>query len=95
MPEYGIIHRFAGGTREQYENVLKAVHPDGGLPAGQLFHFAGPTADGWIVVGIHDSKETWEAFRDGVLNPALPNVDNGLPGPPVETTFDVANHQQV
>jgi len=44
MP-YGVVHKFAGGTKEQYEASLAAVHPsDGSLPDGQRFHAAGPTA---------------------------------------------------
>ena len=27
---FGIMHRFPGGTQEQYENSIKVVHPDGG-----------------------------------------------------------------
>ena len=40
---YGIVHNFPGGTKEQYEASIAAVHPsDGSLPEGQLFHAAGP-----------------------------------------------------
>lgn len=95
MAAFGIIHQFKGGTREQYENSLKAVHADDGkaLPAGQTFHFAGPTEDGWIVVAVHDSKESWERFRDETLLPGLPQVGNGLQGPPDEISFEVDNIQ--
>jgi hypothetical protein len=88
---FGIIHRFAGGTQEQYENSIKAVHPDGGkkLPKGQTLHVAGPTSDGWVIVAVHDSQATWEDFRDNILGPGLAQVDNGLPGPPDETSFEV------
>ena len=48
---YGIVHQFEGGTKEQYDASLAAVHPsDGGLPEGQVFHAAGPSADGWTIV---------------------------------------------
>ena len=58
---YGVVHRFAGGTREQYEESIAAVHPaGGGLPAGQLFHAAGPSAGGWTIIAVHDSRESWE-----------------------------------
>ena len=30
---YAIIHQFKGGTREQYEATLAAVHPSGGTNA--------------------------------------------------------------
>ena len=58
---YGIVHQFAGGTKEQYEASIAAVHPaDGSLPEGQLFHAAGPSQGGWIIVAIHESQEGWE-----------------------------------
>lgn len=95
MATFGIIHRFRAGTREQYENALKIVHPDGGkaLPEGQLLHLAGPTEDGWLVIAVHDSRESWERFRDETLLPGLASVENGLPGPPEETTFEVQKFQ--
>jgi hypothetical protein len=88
---YGIVHVFPGGTKEQYDASLAAVHPsDGSLPAGQVFHAADPCAEGWAITAIHDSKESWETFRDGTL---LPNMQQGIPGgftsPPNETAFDV------
>ena len=39
-----ITHFYEGGTAGQYEAVVDAVHPPGGLPAGQVYHAAGPTA---------------------------------------------------
>ena len=42
---YGIVHTFPGGTKEQYEASIGAVHPsDGSLPEGQVFHVAGRQA---------------------------------------------------
>ncbi len=39
---YGVVHFFPGGTKEQYEASLAAVHPgEGRLPDGQIFHAAG------------------------------------------------------
>jgi hypothetical protein len=91
MSTFGIVHSFPGGTAEQYENSLKVVYPNGGtdLPEGQLLHLAGPSEDGWVVVAVHESKASWEKFRDDTLLPGLARVGNGLPGPPEETTFDV------
>jgi hypothetical protein len=91
MATFGIVHRFPGGTREQYENVLKVVHPDGGraLPEGQMLHLAGQSQDGWLVMAVHDSRESWERHRDETLLPALASVDNGYPSAPEEMTFDV------
>jgi hypothetical protein len=96
MAAYGITHYFEGGTKEQYENTVKAVHPDNGksLPPGHTYHAAGPTDGGFLIVAIWDSKESFEKFRDEALLPAFASVENPLPGPPVETTFDVYNEQK-
>jgi hypothetical protein len=90
MP-YGIVHHFPGGTREQYEASLAAVHPGPDkLPDGQVFHVAGPSADGWTIMVVHDSRESWERFRDQTLMPAMEaGIEGGFTGLPVETTFEV------
>jgi hypothetical protein len=92
---YGIVHFFAGGTKEQYEASIKVVHPDRKtLPKGQLYHAAGPSTGGWTIVAIHDSKKSWETFRDKTLMPALKKgVDGGFKGPPQEQAFEVDNLQ--
>ena len=93
---YGIIHQFPGGTQEQYQASLAAVHPaDGSLPPGQVFHAAGPSADGWTIVAVHDSQASWEEFRDSTLMPRLQaGIEGGFTTPPQETTFEVANEQR-
>ena len=90
---YGVVHQFPGGTKEQYEASIAAVHPsDGGLPEGQTFHAAGPSADGWTIVAIHESQESWERFRDEILMPRMQEgIDGGFAVPPNETTFPVHN----
>lgn len=90
---FGVVHTFAGGTKEQYEASIGAVHPaDGGLPAGQVFHAAGPSAGGWTIVAVHDSKESWERFRDEILMPRMAEgIAGGFTVPPQETTFEVYN----
>jgi hypothetical protein len=88
---HGVVHQFAGGTEEQYQASIAAVHPsDGSLPEGQVFHAAGPSADGWTIVAIHVSKESREQFRDGTLMPRMQaGIDGGFAAPPEETTFEV------
>ncbi len=91
---YGVVHLFPGGTQEQYEASIAAVHPAGGLPAGQMFHAAGPSADGWTIVAIHESQESWERFRDETLMPSMSQgIEGGFPTPPQETAFPVHNQQ--
>jgi hypothetical protein len=90
---YGVVHQFAGGTKEQYEASIAAVHPSsGGLPEGQTFHAAGPSEGGWTIVAIHDSQESWERFREGTLMPRMAQgIEGGFTAPPQETGFDVQN----
>jgi hypothetical protein len=89
---YGIVHQFQGGTKEQYEASIAAVHPaDGSLPAGQVFHAAGPSADGWTIVAVHDSQASWETFRDSILLPRMQaGIDGGFASMPLESRFEVA-----
>jgi hypothetical protein len=91
---YGVVHRFAGGTEDQYRASIAAVHPsDGSLPDGQVLHVAGATDDGWIIVAVHDSQESWEQFRDSILMPRMQEgIEGGFQSPPEETTFEVRNH---
>ncbi len=87
---YGVVHEFAGGTKEQYEASVGAVHPsDGSLPEGQLFHAAGPSTDGWTVVVVYDTQANYEQFRDGVLMAKMPEIEGGFTAPPRESTFDI------
>ncbi len=93
---YGIVHYFPGGTKEQYEASLAAVHPDRNtLPEGQIYHAAGPSAGGWTIIAVHDSKESWERFRDQTLLPRLmKGVEGGFAVPPQEQAFEVHNLQK-
>jgi hypothetical protein len=90
---YGVVHHFPGGTKEQYEASIAAVHPGKGiLPKGQIYHAAGPSAGGWTIVAIHESKASWEHFRDEVLMPRMKQgIQGGFAAPPQETAFDVYN----
>jgi hypothetical protein len=92
---YGVVHHFPGGTKQQYEASIAAVHPGRNiLPPGQLSHMAGPSAGGWTIVVTYDSKEHWERFRDGVLMPRMKQgIQGGFATPPQETGFEVYNLQ--
>jgi hypothetical protein len=90
---YGVVHHFAGGTKEQYEASIAAVHPaDGSLPEGQLFHAGGASEGGWTIMAVHDSQESWEQFRDSTLVPAMAQgIEGGFTAPPQETTVEITN----
>jgi hypothetical protein len=59
---------FDGGTKDQYEAAIAAVHPaDGSLPEGQLYHVAG-----------RSSPSTTHNRELGAL-PRLPGCCGALP----------------
>ena len=83
---YGIVHHFPGGTKEQYEASLAAVHPGPDrLPEGQVFHAAGAAPGGWTILAVHDTQESWGRFRDGILLFAQPGA---LPAPALEQVIE-------
>jgi hypothetical protein len=90
---YGVVHHFPGGTKDQYEASIAAVHPSrDSLPDGQIYHAAGPSDGGWTIIAIHDSRESWEKFRDGTLMPRMQaGIEGGFTSPPQETGFEVHN----
>ena len=90
---YGIIHFFPGGTQQQYEASIAAVHPSRDeLPEGQIFHAAGPSEGGFTITAVHDSLASWERFRDEVLMPRMKDgIEGGFTSQPVETVFSVSS----
>jgi hypothetical protein len=41
------------------------------------------------VIAVHDTKESWERFREQILMPRLKQgIAGGLAGPPQETAFE-------
>lgn len=88
---FAIIHHFPGGTKEQYEASIAAVHPgEGRLPEGQTFHAAGPVKGGWTIFATFDDKKSWERFRDETLMPAMQQgIPGGFQSPPQATEIDL------
>ena len=77
-----VTHFFEGGTGEQYRAVIDAAHPGGGLPAGQLYHAAGPTDGGWLIAATWDSEASFNTFVSDTLMPTLQSVSGGFAGSP-------------
>ena len=88
---YGVVHFFPGGTKEQYDAAITAVHPaEGILPEGQIFHAAGSSPGGWTIMAVHESQESWEKFRNGTLMPRMEQgIEGGFTSPPEETVVDL------
>ncbi|MEO7038488.1 MAG: hypothetical protein ABI186_00485 [Candidatus Elarobacter sp.] len=87
---YVLVHTFLGGTKAQWTASIDVVHPSREvLPKGMMVHYAGPSAGGWTIVGVCDSKANWERFRDDVLTPAMSKgISGGFTSPPQEIAFE-------
>lgn len=88
---YLITHFWPGGTEEQYRATLKVAHPAAGLPAGQLYHAAGPTDGGYLVAAVWDSRDAFDQFVRDTLMPGLAKAKGGFQGAPQERACEVAN----
>ena len=88
-----MTHFYPGGTAEQYDVVLGAVHPDGLLPAGQLSSAAGPCEGGWVISAIWESRQAFETFVTDRLMPALSGVEGGFVTAPEEHLAELTLYQ--
>ena len=60
-----------GITQAQYDQARQEVSPNNSLPAGALYHVAGPTANGWRVVEVWESQDALDRFFAEKLGAAL------------------------
>jgi len=79
--------------RQAGADVIAGARRSGGdppPPEGQLFHAAGASEGGWTILAVHESKASWEKFRDGILTPRMQaGIEGGFTAPPQETEIDV------
>ena len=86
---YLMTHLWPGGTEDQYHAMLSVVHPDG-LPAGQVYHAAGPTEGGFLIAAVWDSKQSADRFVRDTLMASMP-VEGGFEGRPEERVAEAVN----
>jgi hypothetical protein len=93
MP-YGIVLVFDGVGADKYWAVNEhlGIKPDGSgdWPAGMLSHTGGPTATGWVVAEVWNSKGDQESFMASRLGAALGAV--GVPEPVQVIESDLVNY---
>ena len=90
MMSYILTHFWPGATEEQYREEIASVHPEGGLPKGQIYHAAGNTDGGVLIVAVWDSKESSDRFVAEVLTPNVPKP-GGFSGKPEERNAEAFN----
>ena len=89
---YLMTHFWPGGTEAQYRTMLSVVHPADGLPKGQVYHAAGPTDGGFLIVAVWDAKESADRIVKETLMASMP-VAGGFEGRPEERVAEVVNLQ--
>ena len=57
---YAVVEDVAASW-EHYERFAEALA--GPVPAGLILHAAGPTDEGFRIIGVWESEEAWERFR--------------------------------
>jgi hypothetical protein len=89
-----LVMEFPGGTQEQYEKVMDILGFKGPetWPRGSILHVAGPTAGGWKVVDVWESRKDFDRFVAEKLAGATQEA--GLPRP-VPEEFPVHYIMQV
>jgi hypothetical protein len=92
---YAIVLAFDGVGADQYwaVNEKLGINADGtgDWPDGILSHAGGPTATGWVVAEVWNSKADHEAFMASRLGAALGEV--GLPEPSEVIESELVNFQ--
>ncbi len=68
-----LVIEFPGGSQKQYDKVQDTLGLKGPetWPRGIILHVAGPTAKGWEVVDVWESREQFDRFFTERLVKAL------------------------
>src|SRR4051794_8326548 len=64
-----LVLDFAGGTKEQYDEVVRRMGLGDRSAPGGLFHAAGRYGDAWRVVDVWEDPEQFRAFADAEIKP--------------------------
>jgi quinol monooxygenase YgiN len=67
----GVAFQGTGVSQDQYQQVFDQVAPDGQLQPGMLYHAAGVSPDGVVVVEVWESQEALQRFFQEQLGQAL------------------------
>jgi hypothetical protein len=68
-----------GFNADMYEAVTGRAMPGDQLPDGCKLHIAGPVEQGWRVITVWESRESFDRFREEKLLPAIREVAGEAP----------------
>jgi hypothetical protein len=78
---------------ETYRSVAATLSPD--RPEGLVVHAAGPTDEGFRMIGIWDSRELWNGFRDEYLRKILESCTSGTRIQPTYRELEILHYVSV
>ena len=88
----GMLLSGEGITKDSYEQLSKKMF--GGYPMseaqspdGLLIHTAGQSEQGWYVYDVWESEQHFQRFVDGMLRPAMQELDAGGGDNPPQPQF--------
>ncbi|MGI9120257.1 MAG: antibiotic biosynthesis monooxygenase family protein [Acidimicrobiales bacterium] len=86
---FGRIVFYPGGTEAQYRAVIDEIgRPFADVPE-RLFHTAGPTEGGWLMITIWQSKEAFDRWGKEHIGPAHQRAGKrGWQSQPETTDFE-------
>ncbi len=76
-------------TWDTYVGVAEALGET--PPEGLLLHVAGPTDEGFRMIGVWSSRENWDRFRDNRLNAIVDSLTDGSRIQPTFRELEVAH----
>jgi hypothetical protein len=74
-----VIAQVPGGSAEQDEAMVKTLSLGSASPSGARFRVAGPSAGGWRIVSLWESREAFDAFLNDRIRPALEAAGRSVP----------------
>jgi hypothetical protein len=82
---------FRGATLDQYDQVIQkmGLKQGGATPPGAISHWVAKTDDGFRVVDVWESKETFERFAQEKIGPYTREA--GIESEPEMKFYDVHN----
>jgi hypothetical protein len=66
-----VVTRFPDLQAATYDEVIASLELDSNPPAGAILHVAGDGDDGFVISEIWQTEQTFRAFHDYRLKPAL------------------------
>jgi quinol monooxygenase YgiN len=58
-----------GAAADAYDRVMEDMELDGRMPAGGVWHYAGPYEGGWRVVDLWEDEAAYERFAEEKIGP--------------------------